>query len=398
MKMAFLSIHSSPVGKAGGKDTGGMSTYLCGLSEALGAMGHKVDIFSRSVVTGAEGIHKMYPNVRLVSFDDGNGSLAKNDIYPHISLIAAEINRLCQQNQCSYDVIFSHYWLSGCVGEILKQNWQIPTLVMFHTLGRAKNEACPEENEPSRRISEEENLARNSDLIITAARLEKERILNYYNLPPRKVEVIPCGIGRMLFKPLDRQKAKEQIGLDSKKIILAVGRIEPVKGFDFLIETTALLPLRDDIKLVIVGGDEQSRDQVAALKEKAASLGMEDRVQFTGRIDHQSLPLYYNAADVTVIPSYYESFALTALESIACGTRIVGAPVGILPEIFFRLPGGHPGCLITDRTPDLWATKIREAIFRTEKISPAEIETLLFPFNWTGAAARLTGLIAGLRS
>ncbi len=397
MKMAFLSIHSSPLGKVGGKDTGGMSTYLCGLSEALGAMGHQVDIFSRFPVTGVEGIHKMFPNVRLVSIDDGNGSLAKDDIYSHIPSIAAAIDRLCRQDQYSYDVIFSHYWLSGCVGEILKQRWQIPNLMMFHTLGRAKNETCPEENEPLRRIVEEENLTRNSDLIITAAALEKERILHYYNFPPEKVAVVPCGIDRMLFRPLDRKKAKEQIGLDIKKVILAVGRIEPVKGFDFLIETTALLPFEDDIKLLIVGGDEQSRAQVAALKEKAASLGLKGRVQFTGSIDHQSLPLYYNAADVTVIPSYYESFALTALESIACGTRIVGAPVGILPEISSRVPGGYPGCLLSDRTPAPWAAKIRETIFQIEPISPAEIETLLTPFNWTDTATRLTGIIAGLR-
>lgn len=398
MRMAFLSIHSSPLGKAGGKDTGGMSTYLRGLSRALGEAGHRIDLFTRPVGAAEDTVRKLSPNVRLVRPEDGLGPLAKNEIYPYCDAIAESIDRFCRRENGGYHFIFSHYWLSAVVGQNLRQSWNIPHLVMFHTLGRAKNESCPGENEPLLRLKVEEDLARKSDLLVAAAKQEKEKLLRYFAPDRQKIAVIPCGIDRTLFRPLDprcRRQVKQQIGAGKQKIILAVGRIEPVKGFDLLLKAAALLPAEDNFKLLIIGGDGQSSTAVGRLKETAAALGLAGKVHFTGVVDHDLLPLYYNAADVTVLASFYESCGLVALESLACGTPVAAAPVGIVPELLYSTRYDSFGCLINGRNPESWAAKIRELLLRPEKISPAEIDTRLAPYNWANAASGLESAMRG---
>jgi len=372
-----------------------MSTYLRGLSRALGEAGHRVDLFTRAAGESEEGIWETDPNVRLIALDDGLGPLDKNKIYPHRASIAASIDRFCRRDGAAYRVIFSHYWLSGCVGNILQHNWNIPHLIMFHTLGRAKNEACCGENEPSLRIAEEERLARACDLIVTAAKSEKEKILVYYGLPPEKVLVIPCGIDRTLFRPLEsaetRAKNKERacVAGGGEKVILSVGRIEPVKGFDLLIRAAGLLPAGDNFKLLIIGGDEQGSTQIARFKETAAGLGISGKVEFTGVVDHDKMPLYYNDAAVTVLPSHYESFGLVALESIACGTPIVAGPVGIVPELLVAEGCSRLVCLVPDRSPETWAAGINQMLFRSDPVEYSEADNCLAPFNWPEVAGRL---------
>ena len=400
--MAFLSTHSSPLGRAGARDTGGMSTYLRGLSKALGEAGHRVDLFTRAPAESEAGVWETDPNVRLIALDDGLGPLAKNEIYPHCPSIAASIDRFCRGERTTYHFIFSHYWLSGCIGDILQQTWKLPHLIMFHTLGRAKNEACCSENEPSLRIAEEERLARAGDRIVTAAKSEKEKIISFYGLPPEKVSVIPCGVDRTLFRPLEsaetRAKNKEQSGIErsSEKIILSVGRIEPVKGFDLLINAAGLLPAEENFKVLIIGGDEESRAPVARLKETAVRLGIPGKVEFTGVVDHHKMPFYYNEAAITVLPSHYESFGLVALESIACGTPVVAGPVGIIPELFAAPGCSRLVCLVPDRSPETWAAGINQMLIRSDPVESAEIDSCLAPFSWPEVAGRLVSHMLNL--
>jgi D-inositol-3-phosphate glycosyltransferase len=401
LKIALLSIHSSPLGPAGAKDTGGMSTYLRGLSKSLGEAGHQVDLFTRSVGVEGKKVQKIAPSVRLISFDDGLGPLEKAEIYLHIKAITGAIKAFNRLDGTVYRALFSHYWLSGCVGELLKQEWKLPHLIMFHTLGRAKSEACPGEREPAWRISEEESLAHSCDLVIVAADLEKERMLRYYDLLPEKIAVIPCGVDRDHFKPLGRNRSRELIGLQRRdeKIILAVGRIEPVKGFDLLIRAAGLLPADMDFKVLIAGGDKQGREQIACLKETAVRLGISERLKFTGLIEHGRLPLYYSAANLTAVPSYYESFGLTALESISCGTPVVGGPVGVIPELIQAGSSEALGRLVTERSPAAWAETIRNALHEDdEPIGSADIDAALVPFHWPGIAGEIAARISQLPS
>lgn len=394
MKMAFLSLHSSPAGRAGSKDTGGMSTLLRGLSGALGAAGHQVDLFTLAGGAGQERVRYIAPRVRLIHPAHDLGPLDKSTIYPRRVAIAEGIDRFTRRENSGYDLIFSHYWLSGACGSILKKRWAVPHLLMFHTLGRAKNEACPGENEPAVRLRTEAELARSCDLLVAAAEQEKARLLAYYDLVPEKVALIPCGLDRGLFYPAGksgRLEAKNELaGPGAKKIILAVGRIEPVKGLETVLAAAALLKTGDDFEVIIAGGPGGSAALTERLKRAAGSEDLCGKVRFAGVVEHQNLPLYYRAADVTVLASHYESFGLVALESIACGTPVVAAPVGVVPELIPTGETGSPlGCLVTGRDPARWAAAIDRVLARNEPISPGTVEAALAPYRWSDAATAL---------
>lgn len=422
MNLAIISTHSSPAGRPGSKDTGGMSTFLLGLTSALAARGHGVDIFSRPERPGAEETRFIAPGVRLVCpAGDDLGILAKNEIYPRVQTIAESIEDYCRQSKTSHDIIFSHYWLSGCVGRILAAKRRIPHLLMYHTLGRAKNKACPGEDEPAYRLAGEEKLASACDLIVAASQMEKARILGYYGLPPGKVALVYPGIDRKLFKPLDakrRREARRELGCrEGEKIILAVGRMEPVKGFDLLLEAAALLRSRVAFKLVVVGEGDRAGGQDVRLRAGARRLGIDGRLHLAGLVEHLKLPLYYNAADVTVIPSFYESFGLVALESLACGTPVVASRVGGIPELIpaRELSAGSPempedgqnkarispggsvsaGIIVEGRSPAAWAGAI--AGFLVEGRPPAGGKPL-DPgpgiFSWEQAAVDMERIFA----
>lgn len=389
MHMAFLSIHSSPLGSAGTRDTGGMSTYLRELSTAIGRAGHKVDIFTLASSREQEGVREIAHNVRLVQIAGWLGRINKNELYPHCPDIADNIDAYSRWSGSAYHVLFSHYWISGCVGRILKLRWKLPHLVMFHTLGRAKNEACINENEPQLRVDQEDIIARDADRIIVAARQEKEKILGYYDLPEEKIAVIPCGINRDLFQSSDTKKAKKKLGYGKEKIILFVGRLEPVKGLDLLIRIAALLSSKEKIRFLIVGGDCRDNTRVKQLQQRAEELGLTREVIFNGLVEHEHLPLYYNAADVTLLPSFYESFGLVPLESIACGTPVIAGPVGIVPELIFPDNPGSIGSIVTGRDPSIWAEATRMFISKPGKIAPLVIESCLKPFNWPAIANKV---------
>ncbi len=392
LKIAILSIHSSPLGPLGAKDAGGMSTYLLGLTKALGASGHLVDIYTRALAGTNNQVTEVSANVRLVSIYDGLGSLHKYELRQHACPLAEMIEEFRQQHNLYYDLLFSHYWISGLIGQQLQSKWQLPHLLMFHTLGRAKNELCPGENEPPERLEAEEKLALSADLMIVAAQSERERLLNYFSLDPDRVQILPVGIDRNLFRPLDRSFAKQKIGLGAGKIILFVGRLEPVKGIDLLLAAAALIDPAVDFKVVIVGGDDQDRDLEDALHKTVDQLNLADRVYFAGRAAYESLPYYYNAAAVTVMPSYYESFGLVALESLACNTPLIAGPVGVIPELTV-IPGSESLVhMIPERNSVLWAEKIKQVILAPQRNLEDGADHLLDSYNWPVAAERFADI------
>lgn len=366
-----------------------MSIYLRELSSALGALGHQVDLFTRASEPTAPQIVEIGANVRLIHLSDGLGPLAKDDLYPHSDAFADSINAFSRVNGIRYNAIFSHYWLSGCIGQLLQQAWKVPHLIMFHTLGAAKNDYCSGEYESALRIETEGTLARNCDRIIAAATMEKENLRRYYDLAPQKITVIPCGVDRNLFRPLNRAQTAKKLGTVGSKIILAVGRIEPVKGFDLVINAVSLLPAHEKVRILIIGGDGKRQAQIKQLDILARNLGIAQKINFLGTIDHRQLPLYYNAAAVTVIASHYESFGLIALESIACGTPVLATPVGVLPELIKPGDGGLFGRLIEGRSPAHWAEEIHTVLNRAETIANDDIDTKLAPYNWPSVAARI---------
>jgi D-inositol-3-phosphate glycosyltransferase len=360
LSICLLSIHSSPLGQLGAGDTGGMSVYIREIATELGKLGHQVDIFTRKTRINNQVIHAPSENVRLIHLEAGSGAeLHRVALFPHIPEFAANLDAFRRGEGAGYDLIFSHYWLSGCVGELAAKWWRVPHMLMFHTLAAVKNTIG--EQEPPLRLETETRLARNTPCIIAATERDKENIVGYYGAPRERVLVIPCGVNLALFRPLDRKASRATLEIKDEKVVLFVGRLERLKGLTRLLPAFARLPEPGGRRLLVVGGDSNHDREVTRLKAIADRLGIGARVTFIGPMVQSLLPLYYNAADVTVVPSYYESFGLVPLESLACGTPVLATDVGDLKNII------RPGV-----TGDIIATRISDITDKIDKFLSRE--------------------------
>jgi D-inositol-3-phosphate glycosyltransferase len=287
----------------------------------------------------------------------------------------------------TYDIVHSHYWLSGLVGERLKAQWQVPHVTMFHTLGEIKSRSRITEWEPDERIRSEHEIARKADRIIAAGRDEQELLVRLYGASAEAVSVVPCGVNLDLFQPITRKEARAQLGLaDDDRILLFVGRVEPLKGIDILLGAAAQLEGEHDCSVLIIGGDNSAdRGEMAHLRRLTSALGMDGRVSFLGAVDHERLPLFYSAADVCVVPSFYESFGLVALEAMACGTPVVASRVGGLAS---TVRDGVTGYLIPWRCPEPFAERI-ELLLGNEQLRRAfgqSAREAVERFRWANVA------------
>ena len=382
----MLSVHSCPMGKIGSKDTGGMSIYIRELSAELGKQGHQVDVFTRAHDPMDSEIIEVGQGVRLIHLRAGEvKDIHKTMVYSYLDDFASNLEDFRRSCGLRYDLIHSHYWLSGCVGRLMKELWQVPHMMMFHTLGAVKNAASMEGVEPDIRIKRERGMVQACDRIIAATEQERTDLINYYHAPPGRIAVVPCGVNLELFRSMDKELARCYLGLDERRTILFVGRIEALKGIDDLLRAMACLQDYRGIRLVVVGGDEQSQPELDGLRNLAYSLGIGDSVDFIGMVDQQELPYYYNAADVCVIPSYYESFGLVALESLACGTPIVATRVGVIESLFERHNAGY---MVDDHEPSHLAEGIINVLSTTGLRSKTaeESRAVVACFSWMDVA------------
>lgn len=268
-----------------------------------------------------------------------------------------------------YDLIHSHYWMSGLAGMVLKERWNIPMLQMFHTLGLMKQKIgqTAEEREGQARVDGEMAVMRAADRIIAATEAELLQLEQLYGIGGQKVSIVPPGVDTHHFYPIPADEAKEAIGISPKdRMALFVGRIEPLKGVDTLIRAMAIV--KENCKrfvcphyLVIIGGDpeghpERDESEMGRLQVLARSLGLDEMVLFLGRRGQQTLPYYYSAAEVVVMPSHYESFGMVALEAMACGTPVIASRVGGLA---YLVKDGETGYFVPAQDPEALADKLR---------------------------------------
>jgi D-inositol-3-phosphate glycosyltransferase len=364
LRIAMICAHSCPVGKLGAKDTGGMSVYVREIARELAACDHIVDVYTRVHDPTDEQIIPLGQNARLIHLRAGEDSVInKLAVFPHLPEFARQLESFRKRNRLRYDLIYSHYWLSALAGSRLQGWWDVPHMIMFHTLGAIKNEIGIGEAEPELRVETEKYLAGNCHRVIVATEKEKQDLAFHYGTPAEAISVIPCGVNLELFQPMDKKAAKRQLGLNGHhKNILFVGRIDPLKGIDKLLMAIPYLGSENGLRLFIAGGDENSQQEIERLKQLSRQLRIQESVTFLGLIKQPQLPLYYNAADVCVVPSYYESFGLVALESLACGTPVVTTPVGGAESI---ITSEETGCIVTDNTPSQLAQKIDLLLSRT---------------------------------
>lgn len=365
-RVAMLSVHTCPLATLGGKETGGMNVYVRDLSRELGGRGIAVDCFTRSQNPDIPRISdKLGPNGRVIHLPAGpEAPYDKNRVADHLPEFVRGAQEFARREGLTYDVIHSHYWLSGLAALSLRHAWGTPVVQMFHTLGHMKNSVAgsPEEWEPEQRIEAEGRVMTLADRLIAATPLERAQMVWLYGADASRISVVPCGVDLDLFCPIPPDEARRSLGLPpGRRVILFVGRIEPLKGIDTLLRAMALVApeiprWQEDLSVIIIGGApgagvEQSNSELVRLHQLRARLGIEELVTFQGAQDQDSLVYYYSAAEMVVMPSHYESFGMVALEAMACGTPVVASKVGGLAfsvqdgETGFLVPGGDPAAL-----------------------------------------------------
>jgi D-inositol-3-phosphate glycosyltransferase len=357
LHVAMLSVHTCPLAALGGKETGGMNVYVREVSRELGRMGVSVDVFTRSQDPSIPRVVRLGERARVIHLAAGiEAPMARERVYDHLDEFVEGIEAWRIAEAIDYDLIHAHYWLSGSAALALKTRWSVPVLQMFHTLGRLKNRVARSaaELEPAVRLEEETRIVSEADRIVAANVVERAELLRDYAAHASRIATIPCGVDTDLFTPGDRAEARRRLGLDDRPVLLWVGRIAPIKGLDTLLDTVARLREGgQDMRLLVVGGDadEPTSGHETSLRQRIARLGLVDSVRFVGSQPQSVLPLYYAAADLTVLPSYYESFGMVALEAMACGSPVIASRVGGLVTTVrdgvtgFLVPDGDVGAL-----------------------------------------------------
>jgi D-inositol-3-phosphate glycosyltransferase len=361
-------VHTCPLALLGGKKTGGMNVYVRDFSRELARQGITVDVFTRSQDDCVPMVnHDLGENGRVIHIPAGpEKPIPVGEVENYLDEFAQNVLQFAQDEDIHYDLIHSHYWLSGLVAEKLRDVWHTPIVHMFHTLGHMKNRIAQSENQraPQSRIDGESRVLRTADRIIAATPAEQAQLNWLYGADLDKVSIIPPGVDLERFTPIDKKEAKTHVGIPcGDKNILFVGRIEPLKGIDTMLQAMALIQKRypEAVKntcMAIVGGDPWSDDldeEMARLQDLRQELDIHDLVTFLGSKDQDILPNYYAAAEVVVMPSHYESFGMVALEAMAMGTPVIASEVGGLA---FLVKDGRNGFHVPSRDPEALADRI----------------------------------------
>ena len=409
-RIAVLSVHTSPLAQPGSGDAGGMNVYVLQTALHLARRGVEVEIFTRATTSADPAVVPVAPGVLVRNVVAGPfEGLAKNDLPTQLCAFTAGVLRAEANHEPGYyDVVHSHYWLSGQVGWLARDRWAVPLVHTAHTLAAVKNAALADgdEPEPPLRAVGEQQVVDEADRLVVNTEDEARQLVSLHNADPGRIDVVHPGVDLTVFTPGDRLAARSALGLAPDRPIVAfVGRIQPLKAPDVLLRAVALLP---GVDVVIAGG--ASGSGLAApdgLERLAADLGMADRVIFLPPQSREQLADVYRAADLVAVPSYSESFGLVAVEAQACGTPVVAAAVGGLPV---AVADGRSGTLVDGHDPARWAAAIGAQLasnadtYRHEALAHAQqfswdrtVDGLLGSYrraigdyaNFTGRATRL---------
>jgi D-inositol-3-phosphate glycosyltransferase len=362
-RIATLMVHTSPLDQPGIGDAGGMNIYVLESAQRMAAMGVSVDIFTRRTDASQPDIVEISPGVRVRHFECGHGSLTKEQLPAHINGLSKEFLQILKTE--NYDVIHSHYWISGKVAMPAAKELGIPLVHTMHTMARVKNLnlAEGETPEPMIRVQGETQVVAAANALIANTDAEGASLVSLYDACPDIVHVVSPGVDLYTFTAGEgRHAARDFVEQPQDALIVSfVGRIQPHKGPEVLIRATSELLkhsplLRHKLIVNIVGGASGANtEEVDRLKELSSWLGIDDVVRFSPPVPRKDLPQWYRAADLVIVPSYSESFGLVALEAQACGTPVVATAVGGLRT---AVADGISGVLVDGHDPKAWSSVI----------------------------------------
>lgn len=342
MRIAVISYHTCPLATLGGKHAGGMNVYVRDLSRYLGRKGIQLDVFTRSQDEHVPHVlHDLGFGNRVAHITAGaEHPLPKAELASLVLEFADQILDFARKKDINYDLIHSHYWMSGLAAEKLAEHWQVPIIQMFHTLGKLKQRVAQnsEEAEGEYRINGESRVISIADKIIASTSTEKAQLESLYGAEPGKIDIISPGVDLSRFYPIPPDEAKEYVGIpQDERMLLFVGRIEPLKGIRTLLRAICYLRenggAEENLCLAVIGGDLEDHDgkeseDMRLLNQLRKEYDLQDMVTFLGKQSQDSLPYYYSAAEMVIMPSHYESFGMVALEAMACGTPVIASLVG----------------------------------------------------------------------
>ncbi|WP_244242425.1 D-inositol-3-phosphate glycosyltransferase [Nocardioides seonyuensis] len=397
-RVAMISLHTSPLDQPGTGDAGGMNVYVVELSRRLAQRGISVDVFTRAtssrlppVVEAAEGVL-----VRHVAAGPFEG-LTKGELPGQLCTFAREVLRAEVSHPVGhYDVVHSHYWLSGQVGALARDRWQVPLVHSMHTMAKVKNAALAEGDtpEPAARLIGEEQVVEAADLLVANTALERQQLVDLYDADPARVAVVHPGVDLSVFRPRDRSETRRELGLPEDAVVLLfAGRIQPLKAPDVLLRAVAVLldddpSLRQRIVVPVVGGPSGTGlEHPDSLAELAAELGISDVVRFIPPVTQPDLATWCAAATAVAVPSYNESFGLVAVEAQATGTPVVAAAVGGLTTV---VSDGESGLLVEGHDPRDWAAALRRLVDEPDLLARLQrgARVQAAEFSWERTATR----------
>lgn len=365
-RVALLSVHTSPLDQPGIGDAGGLNVYVVELSKRLAQAGVEVDVFTRTTRGGMPPTVAVADGVTVHHVPSGPlQGIDKNDLPAHLCALTAGVLRAEASRAIGwYDLVHSHYWLSGHVGSVASERWNVPLVHSMHTMAKVKNSrlAVGDTPEPHMRVVGEQQVVDSADWLVANTKDEADDLVQLYGADPQRVSVVHPGVDLQVFTPGSQSKARATHGIaEDAQMILFVGRIQPLKAPDVVIRSAARLverdpQLRTNLVVVICGGPSGAGpERLDELRQLAQHLGIADLVRFEPPADRHELADWYRAADVVCVPSHSESFGLVAVEAQACATPVVAAAVGGLRT---AVDDGVSGLLVDGHHADDWADVI----------------------------------------
>ncbi len=400
-RIAVLSVHTSPTDQPGTGDSGGMNVYIRAVAERLAGRGVGVDVFTRWRSGDDPEVREIAPGARVINVRAGPCTpIPKSDIPRFLPEFLGGVLRRAHEDGRGYDIVHSHYWLSGWIGRAAKESWQVPLVASFHTLGKVKNYSLArgEHPEPAARLAGEERVIADADRILAPTPSEAAQLVGLYRADPLHIRIVPPGVDHTLFFPRERAAARERLHLTGVRLVLFVGRLQAHKGPDVAVRALAEALAREpeatrDVVLAVVGGPSGSGhgEEVVRLMELASALGVADRVMLFPPQPQARLADFYSAAEAVMVPSRSESFGLVALEAQACGTPVVAAAVG---GLHYVVEDGVGGYLVEGHDPGDHAERLLRLLDDPAAAARMgrDAARLALRFTWDATATEVLGV------